>query len=653
MTYDLRQAQRLVDSIPEIKESIPYLTELAEGSNPEIPGYLALGKLMQINALAEGAGAAKPPQGTVKDKLTRTGGVMALMNGRGQQASQNMASQSMAQPGPVPQNIPQPEVQDEAMPEDVTMAAEGGIMQAEIDPNMFRFDGGGIVAFANDLDKKKQQVKDKEKDDEKSSTVGKFLRELLAPLSNTARDVYTAGQAFGTSPGLFEQLTESERAAKEQAAEEIRNPNIRAVTDSYLRPDQTVRNNEQNRLRASYNQQYREGNTANSPYEGKPLISPEMQQMMAAQGQPPAQPAQPPKPTGGITNVAPGANINIGATKPQPMPENEFLTATKNFINQKPEAFDETAEAAKLKARNEAAGIGTYAKVMRDQQAKMREQFDASRPTMNEDIVGALRRYARPGAMAGDVGDEITSQSRREREARMQFEQDQFKVTEAVERLEEARRTNDVGAITKAEADLKKANIDLRNHQMTAAASAASTVSADQRSAADRAQNLEIEKAKLAIKKAELAQGAKDSETMKLMKEVEALEAAGKFEEAVQKIERYGKLKAAGLGVRYTGTTKSTTPTPKEINDAIEKAYKTRNSMDFLILGNKNAKQADKDKAQANIDRTKADVIKGLTGGIASEGGGSMSPQDKQALEWANANPNDPRSAQIKQKLGA
>jgi hypothetical protein len=30
----------------------------------------------------------------------------------------------------------------------------------------------------------------------------------------------------------------------------------------------------------------------------------------------------------------------------------------------------------------------------------------------------------------------------------------------------------------------------------------------------------------------------------------------------------------------------------------------------------------------------------------------SMSPQDKEALAWANANPNDPRSAQIKQRLG-
>jgi hypothetical protein len=31
----------------------------------------------------------------------------------------------------------------------------------------------------------------------------------------------------------------------------------------------------------------------------------------------------------------------------------------------------------------------------------------------------------------------------------------------------------------------------------------------------------------------------------------------------------------------------------------------------------------------------------------------NMSPEDKQALEWANSNPKDPRAAQIKQRLGA
>lgn len=33
--------------------------------------------------------------------------------------------------------------------------------------------------------------------------------------------------------------------------------------------------------------------------------------------------------------------------------------------------------------------------------------------------------------------------------------------------------------------------------------------------------------------------------------------------------------------------------------------------------------------------------------------GGNLSPEDKQALDWANANPKDPRAAAIKQRLGA
>lgn len=37
----------------------------------------------------------------------------------------------------------------------------------------------------------------------------------------------------------------------------------------------------------------------------------------------------------------------------------------------------------------------------------------------------------------------------------------------------------------------------------------------------------------------------------------------------------------------------------------------------------------------------------------APPAGGGMSPEDKQALDWANANPKDPRAAAIKQRLGA
>jgi hypothetical protein len=616
MAYDIQRAIARVDSIPLIKESIPELTKLANGFDPEIPGYLALGKLHQITNLAEHAQSAKPPQGTIKDKTTQAAGLMALMGGRGAQAAQQSQAQSMNQPGgPVPEGVPQPEMQGEEDMADVMTAADGGIMRAEIDPNIFRFDGGGIVSFSKGS---KKPVEEKE---DTTSALGDLVRAIFGPIGEgiqqTADYGKTMAQRNEATPGLLEQLTPSQRAERLRQVQglnreltRVANPvDVPAVTPQ----QQAAADAETQRL------------ALNANARQQPTIMNENPDLVpGVPTKPEAAPVPPKPPMGGINDgktPVPGANIPaIGGIKPEALPENKFLNMTEQFINQKPEEFNEAAEAAKLKARNEAAGIGTYAKVMRDQQAKLRDQFNASRPTLNEDIVGALRRYARPGAMAGDVGDEINTQMRTEREARMAFEQDQFKVTEAIEKLEEARRTGDVQAIGKAEADLKKANADLRNHQMTAASSAASTLGKAQEGAADRAQHLAIENAKLAIEKAKLAQLSKDSETIKLMKEVEALEKAGHPEEALKKLELYGKVNALKMGAKYEG--KSGQPTPKEINDAIEKAYKTRNQMDFLVLGNKNAKPADIARAQANIERTKNDVIAQLGGG-ASKGGGA------------------------------
>ena len=60
---------------------------------------------------------------------------------------------------------------------------------------------------------------------------------------------------------------------------------------------------------------------------------------------------------------------------------------------------------------------------------------------------------------------------------------------------------------------------------------------------------------------------------------------------------------------------------------------------------------AQKERARAQAEQ---DVLR-----MTKEGGGNVAPkskelsgQDKQALDWANANPTDPRAAQIKQRLG-
>lgn len=617
MTFDLRQAQRLVDSIPEVKESIPYLTQLAEGSNPNIPGYLALGKLMQISELAEGAQTAKPPQGTIKDKLTQSNGIMSLMGGRGQEAAQSSQMQQMQQPGPAPEGIPQPEIQAETAPDEMMGMADGGITSMDIDPRMFNFDRGGIVTFANPESEKKQQVKDKDKKEERKSSYDSLIESLISPFKSAYEAGQKANQYVKESPGFFEKLTDAERAEKQRRAAPYA---LNAPTpEEQAAAKQAAAQREQERLRASHQLARMTGNASDSPTTAPP-------------------PAPPPAlTTGGINDgktPVPGANINIGAAAPQTMPENKFLTATEGFINQKPEVFNEATEAEKIKARNEAAGIGTYARTMREQQLAMQNKFAESRPSQFEKLIGLGRAYSRAGAQAGDVGAQGAEQMRAEREASFQFAQDQFKITEAIEKLDEARRTGDVQAIAKAEADLKKANIDLRNHQMTAAASAANTQSRSMDSAADRAQNLQIEKAKLQAKKAELAIMGKDSDITKIMKEVEALERAGKLEEANKKLELWGKANALKMGARYEG--KSTAPTQKEILKAIQDQQKIENLMDFMTLSKKNAKPAEKAEAQARIDATERKVRAAMSGG-----GGSAKPTLEEFMAKAKpANPN-------------
>jgi hypothetical protein len=163
---------------------------------------------------------------------------------------------------------------------------------------------------------------------------------------------------------------------------------------------------------------------------------------------------------------------------------------------------------------------------------------------------------------------------------------------------------------------------------MQASASAASTLGKAQEGSLDRAQQATTEKnrlaydyAKLAVEKSKVNAMGKDSDIMQIMKKAEALEKEGKIDEAAKVLERWGAANAMKVGAKYDG--KSTAPTKLEISKELNAAHKLKNSMDFLILANKNVKQADKDRAQANIDRTTKEVMDRLTGGTPAGGGGA------------------------------
>ena len=128
------------------------IMEYANGKNPQVPPYLALGELNRRKQMEQSARTGTPPEGTVKDKLEKelTGQATDLMQaGAARQAQSNEQLQQslMGQPQPVPEGTPQPPQPEEPMPEMQQMAA-GGLTSLPT-RDMFKFaGGGGVVAFA-------------------------------------------------------------------------------------------------------------------------------------------------------------------------------------------------------------------------------------------------------------------------------------------------------------------------------------------------------------------------------------------------------------------------------------------------------------------------------------------------------------------------
>lgn len=125
--------------------------QYANGMNPDVPPYLALGELNRRKKMEQAMQPAEMPQGTVKDQLENEVGLAALqkqlMNQlqtqglRQRQAAMSQGQQMARMPGPAPQGVPQPEV-----PEEVEMA-NGGVATLTVPDDQFEFGSGGIIAF--------------------------------------------------------------------------------------------------------------------------------------------------------------------------------------------------------------------------------------------------------------------------------------------------------------------------------------------------------------------------------------------------------------------------------------------------------------------------------------------------------------------------
>ncbi len=164
------EVQSRLNKLPPLPESIQYLTSAAQGGNPQVPPFMALARISEINKEIQTSQQPQPPAEPLNQSLPKQAlqsmGIGALQQGRQQQGMQQMAQQVGAAQQAAPPGIPQPVRQQQPMPQQqmqmaprpmpqqapqgaqpVRMAAGGGLMGVPVDPRMFEYGSGGIVAF--------------------------------------------------------------------------------------------------------------------------------------------------------------------------------------------------------------------------------------------------------------------------------------------------------------------------------------------------------------------------------------------------------------------------------------------------------------------------------------------------------------------------
>lgn len=149
--YNLIQVQNRLKELPSSPQTMQYLTAASKGQYPEVPPYVALGEMQRRETMnkqmATAQGAAQGPTPTVADQMEskvkeQAAGLIALQQGRTQAAQQQQPPQG----GPAPENIPQPEQQEEPP----AMMAQGGIARLPVDSRMFNYQQGGVIGYAGE-----------------------------------------------------------------------------------------------------------------------------------------------------------------------------------------------------------------------------------------------------------------------------------------------------------------------------------------------------------------------------------------------------------------------------------------------------------------------------------------------------------------------
>jgi hypothetical protein len=223
---NLMEVQSRLNKLPPLPESIQYLTAAAQGGNAQVPPFMALARISEINKEIQTSQQPQPPAEPLNESLPKQAlqsmGIGALQQGRQQQGMQQMAQQVGAAQQAAPPGIPQPVRQQQPPPQQmppqaprpmpqqapqgaqpVRMAADGGLMSIPVDSSMFEYGSGGVVAFqSGGLNKDETPAEETAVEDEPGydaeAELKKLMPQIQALMKQDVRPVSTRAEIEGS-----------------------------------------------------------------------------------------------------------------------------------------------------------------------------------------------------------------------------------------------------------------------------------------------------------------------------------------------------------------------------------------------------------------------------------------------------------------------
>ena len=487
------------------------LQQYANGMNPEVPPYLALGELqrreMSQKQMATAQGGMQGPQPSIKEQVEQKAGLMALQQMQQQQVAQQM--QQPRGPMPAPAGVPQPEPQPQP-----AMMARGGLAAVPVRRDMFEYAGGGIIAFQAGGDTMGTPSLEQQ---ELASQAAAITDEMVAERKNKAKAIAE----------LEKKLVFLTEAGAPQAAE------VRSQLEALKGPSAPARATAPEAARRPA------APPAGLPEALKSVAPP------IPPARPPAPPvAATPRPAPAAAPAAPAPGLPAAAAAQGTSP---FLAEAAAAAREKPAAPTPEGIIAEQK-KLLPAGMQEEAmqKMFADQRGRAEGRqaaYEKSKPSGLDDLIRVFGQAGQYKGMSGLAPAETAmQQQRRSEDLAMQKQQDELMT--AIEGRQYGADKEMFGARKEA---MSAAQKSFQDRLMTNTKTLADLAGVDQRRMDEAAQRLN----QMQVAKLQAATAARPSEAERIEAKYMGMLAKGQTKEAEDYLNTISKIKgggAAGVG---------------------------------------------------------------------------------------------------------